>query len=168
MKQYSFTFALCHDRGKFYKDFYNCYGKHRLLSQHGQLGLISSTFIHSAFSKLFCALLIATCEWQPAQLSVTCEWHNQNNFCTKKHGEICFQKQAAFFCLSSKKAARKHVNEIDARRSTMEEQSTINHQAEGLNPTSCHHQYQKTWLCLKENLLKISWDWSQNEINQSK
>jgi len=31
----------------------------------------------------------------------------------KKHGEICFQKQAAF-CFYFKKAAHKHVDEIDA------------------------------------------------------
>jgi hypothetical protein len=68
---------------------------------------ISSTFLHAAFSRLFCAQLIATCEWrpaQPAQLSATWEWHNQHNFCMKKHGKINFQKQAAFFCLSHKKA----------------------------------------------------------------
>ncbi len=40
---------------------------------------------------------------QPAQLSVTCEWHNQHNCCTKMHGEICFQKQAAFFVFREKK-----------------------------------------------------------------
>jgi hypothetical protein len=57
-----------------------------------------------------------TSEWQPTQpalLSATCEWHNQHNFPTKKHGEIHFQKQAVF-CLSHEKAACKHVVEIDA------------------------------------------------------
>jgi hypothetical protein len=49
-----------------------------------------------------------------AQLSAICEWHNQHNFCTKKHGEICFQKQAVF-CLSHEKAVHKQVNEIDAK-----------------------------------------------------
>jgi hypothetical protein len=62
---------------------------------------------------LFCAQLIASYEWQPAQLSATCKWHNQPNFRMKKHGEIHFQKEAAF-CLSCEKAVSKHVDEIDA------------------------------------------------------
>jgi hypothetical protein len=55
------------------------------------------------FQSFFCAQLIATLKWQPAQLSATCEWHNQHNFCTKKHGEICFKKTGSFFVFWVKK-----------------------------------------------------------------
>ncbi len=69
------------------------------------LGSISSTVLCAGFSRLFCAQLFGTCEWQPAQLSATCEWHDQQNFCTKKHGEIHFQKQAAFLSFAWKSCA---------------------------------------------------------------
>jgi hypothetical protein len=58
-------------------------------------------FMHGCF-EAFCAQLIATCKWQPAQLSATCEWPNQHNFNMKKHGEIGFQKQAAFLSFAGK------------------------------------------------------------------
>ncbi len=64
-----------------------------------------STFLHAAFSGLFCAQLIATFKWQPAQLSATSEWHNQHNFCTKNHGEIHLKKQTAFLSLAQKSRA---------------------------------------------------------------
>ncbi len=54
-----------------------------------------------------------TASAQPVQLSETCEWHKQYNFCTKKHGEIHL-KNNQHFCLSVEKVARKHVDEIDA------------------------------------------------------
>ncbi len=65
------------------------------------------------FKAFFWTQIIATCEWQPAQLSATCKWHSQHNFHSKKHGEICFQKQAAFLSFAQK-AACKLVDEIDA------------------------------------------------------
>jgi hypothetical protein len=60
---------------------------------------------YAGFSKLFCAQLIATCKWQLAQLaelSVTCEWHSQDNFNMKKHGEIFFQNKQLFFAFVGK------------------------------------------------------------------
>ncbi len=77
-------------------------------------GPFSSIFLRVSFSKLFCTQLIATCKWQPAQLSVISKEHNHHNFHTKKHGEICFQKLAVF-CLLCNKAAHKHVDETDTR-----------------------------------------------------
>ncbi len=69
------------------------------------LASISSTFLCGFFQSFFCATLIATCEWQPAQLaqlSVTCEWHSQDNFHMKKHGEICFQNKQLYFAFVGK------------------------------------------------------------------
>jgi hypothetical protein len=84
------------------------------LASLSSLESISSTFFLAwLFQSFFCAQLIATCEWQPVQLSVTCEWHNQHNFLMKKHGEIRFQKKQ-LFCLSRKKAMRKHGDKIYA------------------------------------------------------
>ena len=77
-------------------------------------------FLHAAFLISFCTQLIATCKWQWAQLSATCEWHNQNNFCTKNHGELCFQKQAAFFVFWAKKLC---INMLV--KSTQDEFSTL-------------------------------------------
>ncbi len=62
-------------------------------------GQFHQCFYVRLFRSFFCVQLIATCEWQPAhpvKLSATCEWHNKHNFGMKKHGEIVFQKQAAF------------------------------------------------------------------------
>jgi hypothetical protein len=69
----------------------------------GKQGSISSTCLCSAFLKLFCAQLIATCKWQPAQVTVTCKLHIKHIFGMKKHGEICFQTQAGFFVFCIKK-----------------------------------------------------------------
>jgi hypothetical protein len=53
-------------------------------------------FTRGFFEGFICAQIIVTCKWQPAQPSATCEWHNQHNFHTKKHGRIHFKKQTAF------------------------------------------------------------------------
>jgi len=40
-----------------------------------------------------------------AQLSTTCEWHNQHNIHMKKHDEIHFLKQAAFLSFARNSSA---------------------------------------------------------------
>jgi hypothetical protein len=77
------------------------------------LGPISLTFLCPAFLKLFCAQLITTCKQQPAQLSVTWEWHNQHNFHSEKHGEFCLKNQQLFLSFAQK-TMHKHVDEIYA------------------------------------------------------
>jgi hypothetical protein len=83
----------------------------RQIRQHW--GQFHQHFYVRLFRSIFWSQIIVTCKWQPAQLCATCEWHNQHNFHTKKHCEICFKKQAAFLSFEQK-AAHKHVDEIDA------------------------------------------------------
>ncbi len=73
---------------------------------------ISSTFYVWLFQRFFDT---ANCDLQMAtsKLSATCKWHNHHKFYMNEHGEICFQKQAAFLSFWQK-AVCKHVDEIDA------------------------------------------------------
>jgi hypothetical protein len=62
----------------------------------GTWGQFHQHFYVWLFQSFFGAQLSVTCQNQPAQLSATCKWHNQYNFCMKKHSDFFFQKQAAF------------------------------------------------------------------------
>jgi hypothetical protein len=77
-----------------------CINSYELL--HWSVDQVWGRFHQLFYARLFCAQLIETCEWQPAQLNATCEWHTQHNFCMKKHGETCFQKQTASLSFTRK------------------------------------------------------------------